>query len=106
MARKTSYYKDETIEKMIEQQEETKNEQDDSKEPEKKVIVLSEKQIEESAPKTEPTKITKKETKVMEFSGFFTFEENYKEISNLLKSGWKIVKEEKTTTDHKIILEK
>jgi len=137
MAKKTSYYKDPVVEKIV---EDAKQEEESIKE-EPKVLVLTEKKeepvavvIKEEQPivmaKPTPTfvkpvekQIEKpkevptpryiapsapkpKQIKRLNFSGFYSWEENYKKITGLLSDGWKIVKEEKTTTSHKIVLEK
>jgi hypothetical protein len=139
MARKSSYYKDPVVEKILESDSEQK---EALKEEEPKVLVLSEKKeelkVEPVKELVEPTKEPAKELEVKElkatvaplkqvpvvvppkvktvapkpkeikkltFSGFYSYEENYKKIRGLLSYGWKIIKEEKTTTSHKITLE-
>lgn len=145
MARKSSYYKDPVVEKILESDSEQKEAPKEEEEP--KVLVLSEKKeelkiepvkelVKEStkepvkeqeiikelkatvvplkqvpvvvSPKVKTvTSLPKpKEIKKLTFSGFYSWEENYKKIAGLLNDGWKIIKEEKTTTSHKIILEK
>jgi hypothetical protein len=56
------------------------------------------------APAAPPPK--KFETKTCSFNNFRTFDENYAKIAQWIRSGWKIDKEKKTTSDHIIWLKK
>jgi hypothetical protein len=82
--------------------------------PVERPILKSEKEIEDVVPVVvtppaaipQPVVQKQKEIKRLSFNGFYKFEDNYKKIAQFLNSGWKIVSEVKTTTSHKIVLER